>query len=87
MVVDKRTVLNENRERVHVRWTAKRGNEIDLVGRLNVAWLFGHSRGSARKSFVCSPYSCFYFGGPFIIWPTYLLLLTSPQSVGWHVNF
>ena len=24
-----RTVLNENRERVHVRWTAKRGNEID----------------------------------------------------------
>ena len=30
MVVDKRTVLNENRERVHVRWTTKRGNEIDL---------------------------------------------------------
>ena len=29
MVVDKRTVLNENRERVHVRWTGKRGNEID----------------------------------------------------------
>ena len=35
--VDKRTVLNENRERVHVRWTAKRGNEIDLIGQLNVA--------------------------------------------------
>ena len=34
MVVDKRTVLNENRERVHVRWTAKRGNEIDLIGQL-----------------------------------------------------
>ena len=32
MAVDKRTVLNENRERVHVRWTAKRGNEIDLIG-------------------------------------------------------
>ena len=31
------TVLNENRERVHVRWTAKRGNEIDLIGQLNVA--------------------------------------------------
>ena len=30
MAVDKRTVLNENRERVHVRWTAKRGKEIDL---------------------------------------------------------
>ena len=30
MVVDKRTVLNENRERFHVRWTAKRGNEIVL---------------------------------------------------------
>ena len=37
MVVDKRTVLSENRERVHVRWTAKRGNEIDLIGQLNVA--------------------------------------------------
>ena len=37
MVVDKRTVLNENRERVHVRWTAKCGNEIDLIGQLNVA--------------------------------------------------
>ena len=45
MVVDKRTVLNENRERVHVRWTAKRRNEIDLIGQLNVAWLLGHSRG------------------------------------------
>ena len=32
MVVKKRTVLNENRERVHVRWTAKCGNEIDLIG-------------------------------------------------------
>ena len=32
-----RTVLNEYRERVHVRWTAKRGNEIDLIGQLNVA--------------------------------------------------
>ena len=42
MVVDKRTVLNENRERVHVRWTAKCGNEIDLIGQLNVAWLLGH---------------------------------------------
>ena len=49
MVVDKRTVLNEDRERVHVRWTAKRGNEIDLIGQLNVAWLLGHSRGSARS--------------------------------------
>ena len=47
MVVDKRTVLNENRERVHVRWTAKHGNEIDLIGQLNVASLLGHSRGSA----------------------------------------
>ena len=36
-VVDKRTVLNENRERFHVRWTAKPGNEIDLIGQLNVA--------------------------------------------------
>ena len=36
LVVDKRTVLNENRERVHVRWTAKRGNEIDLIGQSNV---------------------------------------------------
>ena len=34
---DKITVLNENRERVHVRWTAKRGNEIDLIGQVNVA--------------------------------------------------
>ena len=47
MVVDKRTVLNENREHVHVRWTTKRGNEIDLIGQLNVVWLLGHSRGSA----------------------------------------
>ena len=47
MVVDKRTVLNENRERVRVRWTAKRGNEIDLTGQLKVAWLLAHSRGSA----------------------------------------
>ena len=31
------TVLNENHEQVHVRWTAKRGNEIDLIGQLNVA--------------------------------------------------
>ena len=31
------TVLNENPERVHVRWTAKRGKEIDLIGQLNVA--------------------------------------------------
>ena len=31
MVVDKRTVLNENRERAHIRWTVKRGNEIDLI--------------------------------------------------------
>ena len=46
MIVDKITVLNENRERVHVRWTAKHGNEIDLIGQLNVA--FGHSRRSAR---------------------------------------
>ena len=37
MVVDKRTVLNENCETVHVRWTAKRRNEIDLLGQLNVA--------------------------------------------------
>ena len=41
MVIDKRTVLNENRERVtervHVRWTAKRENEIYLIGQLNVA--------------------------------------------------
>ena len=29
--------MNENRERVHVRWTAKRGNDIDLIGQLNVA--------------------------------------------------
>ena len=36
MVVDKRTVLNDNREGVHVRWAAKRGNEIDLIGQLNV---------------------------------------------------
>ena len=49
MVVDKRTVLNEDRERVHVRWTAKRRNEIDLIGQLNVAWLLGHSRGSSRR--------------------------------------
>ena len=46
IVVDKRTVLNENPERVHVRRTEKRGKEIDLIGQLNVAWLFGHSRGS-----------------------------------------
>ena len=32
MVVDKRIVLNENRECVHVRWTEKHGNEIDLIG-------------------------------------------------------
>ena len=37
MIVDKGTVLNKNRERVHVRRTAKRGNEIDLIGQLNVA--------------------------------------------------
>ena len=38
MVVDKkRAVLNENRELVQVRWTAKCGNEIDLIGQLNVA--------------------------------------------------
>ena len=49
MVVDKRTVLNEDHERVHVRWTAKGGNEIDLIGQLNVAWLLGHSRGSASR--------------------------------------
>ena len=36
MVVDKKTVLNENRERVHVQWTAKCRNEIDLIGQLNV---------------------------------------------------
>ena len=36
MVVDKTTVLNENHERVHVRWTAKRGKEINLIGPLNV---------------------------------------------------
>ena len=48
IVVDKRTVLNENRKLVHVWWTAKRGNKIDLIGQLNVAWLLGHSRGSAR---------------------------------------
>ena len=36
MVVNKRIVLNENRERVHVRWTAKRGNEIDLIGQQEV---------------------------------------------------
>ena len=53
MVVDKkRTVLNENRERVHVRWTAKRGNEIDLIGQLNVERLLGHSRGSASRKRV-----------------------------------
>ena len=49
IVVDKRTVLNENRERVHVRWTAKRGNEIDLIGQLNVAWLLGHSGGGGQQ--------------------------------------
>ena len=49
MVVNKRTVLNESRERVHVRWTAKRGKEIDLIGQLNVARLLGHSRGSERE--------------------------------------
>ena len=55
MVVDKRTVLNENR--FHVRWTAKRGNEIDLIGQLNVnlAWLLGHSRGSASLSLISFP--------------------------------
>ena len=37
MVVDKRTVLSENRERVDVRWATKRENEIDLIGQLNVA--------------------------------------------------
>ena len=37
MAVGKRTVLNENRERIHVQWTAKHGNEIDLIGQLNVA--------------------------------------------------
>ena len=47
MVVDKRTVFSENRECVHVRWTAKRGNEIDLIGQLNVASLLDHSRGPA----------------------------------------
>ena len=45
MVVDKRTVLNENRERVRVRWTAKRGNEIDLIGQMNMASILGHSQG------------------------------------------
>ena len=35
MAVDERTLLNENRERVHVRWTSKRGNEIGLIGQLN----------------------------------------------------
>ena len=44
MVVDKRTVLNENRERVHVRWTAKCGNEIDLIGQLNVARQLGQGQ-------------------------------------------
>ena len=53
MVVDKRTVLNENRERVHVRRTAKCGKEIiiDLIGQLNVALLLGHSRVSASTSY------------------------------------
>ena len=50
MVVDKRTVLNGNRERVDVRWTAKSGNEIDLIGQLNVTRLLGHSRG--QQDFV-----------------------------------
>ena len=45
MVVDKRTVLNENRERVHVRRTTKRGNEIDLIGQLNVAVIPGDQQG------------------------------------------
>ena len=62
MVVDKRTVLNA---RVHVRWTAKRGNEIDLIGPLNVARLLGHSRGSAsredfKNSFICLCYTLKY---------------------------
>ena len=49
MVVNKRIVLNENREHVHVQWTEKCGNEIDLIGQLNVAWLLGHSWGPARS--------------------------------------
>ena len=28
---------------------AKRGNEIELIGQLNVAWLLGHSQGSASS--------------------------------------
>ena len=48
MVVDKRTVLNENPKRVRVRWTTKRGEEIDLIGQLIVAWFLSHSRLSAR---------------------------------------
>ena len=39
MVVDKRTVLNENRERVHVRWTAKGGNELTWL----VNWMWRDS--------------------------------------------
>ena len=63
MVVDKRTVLNENRERVHVRWTAKRGNEIDLIGQLNVAWLLGHFRGSASTHHSLLSHKLMYNGG------------------------
>ena len=37
MAVSKRTVLNENHECIHVQWTAKHGNEVDLIGQLNVA--------------------------------------------------
>ena len=46
MLLNKKTVLNENRVRVHVRWTEKSGNQIWLD------WLIesdGHSRGSANK--------------------------------------
>ena len=61
MVVDKRTILNENRERIHVRWTAKRGNEIDLIGKLNVACLLGHSRGLAS---ICASFYSYFLIPP-----------------------
>ena len=42
MVVDNKTVLNENCESIHLRWTAKRRKVIDLIGQLNVESLLGH---------------------------------------------
>ena len=49
MVVDKRTILNENRERLHVQWTAKCGNKIDLIGQF---WLSSRNFFRGAKSIL-----------------------------------